>query len=208
MKQVKLTINHPYNDIKIEMKEGFFDYYYETINIKTPCGSEFTLIQYKQEPRIEIRVIKHKEEPEIINWIKKHGPISHFTFKNRDELQKRVTAFLDWVKTIPTPAQRKKLLIKAMKEKIKDNPMIAIMVLLKIYEQQTCHEKNIKKTVVLNHIGFTDRDAPFLSSMAKKLFNKTTGAFDKYELVTSQNEQICSRTQKYAGQYLKLINII
>jgi len=208
MEQIKLVIDHPYNAIKIEMIKGFFDDYYETINIKTPCNSEFILIQYKQKPRIEIRVVKHKKEPEIINWVNKHGPISHFNFGNRDELQKRVTVFLDWVKTIPTPAQRKKLLIKSMKEKIRDNPIIAIMVLVKMYEQQTSHEKDVKKTIMLNYVGFTDHDAPFLSSIAKRLFNRTSGAFDKYETITSQNKEVCHRTQKYASQYLKLINII
>jgi hypothetical protein len=208
MEQIRLTINYPYNDIKIEMIESFFDYYYETISIKTSCNSEFILIQYKQKPCMEIRVIKHKKELEIVNWVKKHGPIKHFTFKNRDELQKHIKLFIDWVKSIPTPAQRKKLLIKAMKEKIRDNPIIAIMVLLRIYEQQTYSEKVRKETMILNNAGFTTYDAPFMSNIRKILFNKTKGTFDKYELVTSQNKQICNRTQKYASQYLKLINII
>ena len=32
MEQLKLTIDRPHNDIKIEIIRGFFDNYYETIN--------------------------------------------------------------------------------------------------------------------------------------------------------------------------------
>ena len=79
------------------------------------------------------------------------------------------------------------------KVKLSSNPNWAIKGLLRIYQNQTADEQQIKATVVHNGVGFVANDAEILSSFAKQYQIKGS-------LSDKQLEILYKKMPKYARQ--------
>lgn len=108
----------------------------------------------------------------------------------------------EWKRAVEGQANKamyhsKESLVQALKRQISSNPKQANKALITIYGNQTTSEQNTEQTIEYNGIGFSGKDAKFLTSLAKNLM--------KYGSLTEKQQACVSRIMpRYAGQLIEM----
>jgi hypothetical protein len=198
--------------LKMDLKESFkkyevnysFDGKFTYTTIVTQSNVKIFLTNTNSQPFQLLVKIKNKSRMplSIDKWIEMHGETARFEFITKFELKDRISTLLKWLKTVPSNTERKQLLIESLKTQIKANPILAMTVMLEMYDRQTHLEKQLRTSNVTNWIGFTKFDSKFMSEMSEQIIKRGRGS------VRSHYTQICHQMQKYAGQYLQSRNVL
>lgn len=150
-----------------------------------------------------IKILNKRLPFQLQKWVDKNGWKKKFTFDSNEELQYRYYQFIHWLKTIRTNNEREQAYINDLKNQIKANSTVALIVMLEMYKRQTNQERREKTSKVKNWQGFTKYDSKYLSTLSERIIKK-----NNKHLSANDKKAICNKMPKYAAQYLSMRGII
>jgi len=162
----------------------------------------FETTKVENTPFLTVEITSKHIPNKLNNWVKNHGLKSTITCKTQEEVEAKYTQFIYWIRTLRSNKDRSNKLINNLKSQIANNHVVALSVLMEMYNRQTWEEQTKEKTISKNWKGFTSRDAKFMSKVAKMV------KYNNKNWLSNNRKEICSRTKKYAAQYLGMRGII
>jgi len=102
----------------------------------------------------------------------------------------------------------KKMIKEYVRDRLGRDDRMAQKAVVKIFEFQTIDEQNAERTSYSNNVGFSGHDAPFLSSLAKQIIERTNRDPNRKSGIYLSKPQLISLKKLIKKYWKQLVNIM